>query len=134
MHTHRTLVFPICPWVLFFFFFICLLRAYLPLPCLGLLQRNVKRSSHLFGIYNPKWKIFSTSTEVLLTMSFMTWILFSLSPLVLLILHSKYSFDHGHLKLILLMVPGGVAECLTSLSVKKVLLALSQQAFYSRPK
>ena len=55
-----------------------LLRPYLPLPCLALLQRNVKRS-HPFGIYNLRWTTLSTSTEVILTVSFMTWIFSSLS-------------------------------------------------------
>lgn len=44
---------------------------------------------------------------------------FSFSPLVLFILRSKYLFEHGQLKLILLMLPSGMAECLTSLSLKK---------------
>lgn len=108
-------------------FFIHLPKAYLPLPCGGLLQRNVKRSSHPFGIYNPRWTTLSTSTEFILTVSFMMWIFSSLFPLVLLILHSKCSFEHGQLKLILLMVPGGMAECLTSLSLKKFYLRSASQ-------
>lgn len=45
-----------------------------------------------------------------------------------MILHSKCLFEYGHLKLIFLMVAGGMAKCLTSLSLKKVVFALSQQA------
>ena len=85
--------------------------------------KECKKKRSPFGIYNPRWTTLSTSTEVILTVFYdMTLFPLSLSPLVLLILHSKQSSEHGQLKLILLMVPGGMAECLTSLSLKKFYL------------
>lgn len=111
-----------------------LLRPYLPLPCLALLQRDVKRRSHPFGIYNPRWTTLSTSTEVILTVSFMTWIFSSLS----------FSFSSVDFTLkMFIWTWSAQADSFNGarwhgwvfdLPFIKFCFALSQQAFYFRPK